>query len=110
MASYSGIYFTNILFRGILNEDDDELDFGEVDTIIETTTPEIDKIQPGRLPQLKLDYLGISGEVEILLRFKVTWEDRGSDLENYLDEVQATIEGGINGSIYEREQLGITAN
>ncbi|MCE7737681.1 MAG: hypothetical protein GPJ54_22510 [Candidatus Heimdallarchaeota archaeon] len=104
----------NILFRGLLNDygdyddDDDELDFGEIDSKANEIKHELDSIQPYRYPQLQLEDLGESGNVELIFKFRTTWMDREADLQDYLDEVQATIESRLDMIITERESLGIT--
>lgn len=105
---------SNVMFRGILNnfdeddDDDDEIDIGELDARATGLITELNRIQPYRFPRLQTDYLGNNGDAELIFKFRITWMDRTSDLENYLDDVQSTIENGLDILIHERESLGIT--
>lgn len=105
--SFTGAYFYRILFRGNLIDDTDDPDFGEIDTLASYANDELDKIAPNRNPDLRLDYLGITGEVEFIYTFRITFQDRDSDVEDYLDDIQESIEGQLPVVIYEREPLGI---
>jgi hypothetical protein len=104
-------YRLYILFRGILNiynqdNDEDELEFGEIDAKAFDLASEINRIQPNRDPRLELDYLGDSGHLELIFNFRTTWMDRESDVEDYLDDVQEVVENGMDMIITEREMLG----
>ncbi len=107
MSSSNTVY---VLFRGILkdfDEDDmeDEIDFGEFDSHVFSTAGEIDRLQPNRFPYLELDYLGNSGDAEMIFRFKITWMDREADMEDYLDEVQDLLENNLNMLMNERQWI-----
>ncbi len=106
---FATVYKEHILFRGELSDNDEDIDFGELDTRVFELTSEVDHLQPNRYPQLRLDYLGVTGEIEIIFSYRKTWEDRDSDLLDYQDEVQEVIENGIGCIISERENLGITS-
>jgi len=100
----------HVLFRGLvkdIDEDDmeDELEFGDFDSQIFGLSGEIDRLQPNRFPHLELDYLGNSGDAELIFRFKITWMDREADMEDYLDEVQDVIENDLNMLVNEREWI-----
>jgi len=103
---FARVYYQNTLFRGQLNDLDSELDFGDVDTRVFELTSDVNALQPNRYPQLKLDYLGVTGEIEIIFTFRTTWEDRQADISHYHDEVQEVIENGLNCIITEIESLG----
>ena len=107
MSSSTAVH---VLFRGLVkdfDEDDmeDEIEFGEFDAQVFGVAGEIDRLQPNRFPHLELDYLGNSGDVEMIFRFKVTWMDREADMEDYLDEVQDLIENNLNMLINERHWI-----
>jgi hypothetical protein len=104
-------YRLYILFRGLLNsygqdDDEDDLEFGEIDAKAFDQAAEINRLQPNRDPRLELDYLGDSGHLELIFNFRTTWIDRESDVEDYLDDVQGVIENGMDMIITEREMLG----
>ena len=103
---FTSVYIGNVLFRGYLSDEDDERDFGEIDSDAHFAQSELNLIRPHKNPSLALDYLGISGEVELIYRFKVTWDERESDIQDYLDEVQESIENLLFIIISEREFLG----
>ncbi len=110
----SQITILNVLFRGLMNDydDDEEEDEDEEMSIIESKTheikDEIDRLQPYRYPALSLEYYGDLGHIELVFKFRITWMDRDSDMNDYLDDVQNTIESGMNMIINERESLGYT--
>ncbi|MDH5402718.1 MAG: hypothetical protein OEZ01_04540 [Candidatus Heimdallarchaeota archaeon] len=106
----SVIYIHYTIFKGLLNQtddDEDELDFGEFDTKAHSISQNLDKIQPHRFPELETDYLGSNGDVDLIFNFRITWMDRESDIEDYLDDVQQTIENELELLIFERQNLGI---
>jgi hypothetical protein len=88
------------------DEEEDELEFGEIDAKAFDQASEINRLQPNRDPRLELDYLGNSGHLELIFNFRTTWIDRESDIEDYLDDVQEVIENGMDMIITEREMLG----
>jgi hypothetical protein len=88
-------------------DETEEIEFGELDTQVYDLNDQINLIQPYRNPDLRLDYLGVTGEVELIYIFRVTFQDRDSDVNDYLDEVEKTIEDNIEINIFEREPLGI---
>ena len=102
----------NILFRGLLNEydedDDDEIDFGILDSKADEIKEELNHIQPYRYPALQLEYLDDGGNVELIFKFRTNWMDREADLQDYLDEVQTSIESRLDMIITEKESLGFT--
>ncbi|MHA2249820.1 MAG: hypothetical protein ACXAD7_05630 [Candidatus Kariarchaeaceae archaeon] len=104
----------HVLFRGLLNEydddDEEELEFGEVDSRAFALQEELNSLEPNRDPKLEVDYLGINGDIELLFNCKTTWIDRGADMEDYIDKVQETIENGLNMIINEKEFLGYTSS
>jgi hypothetical protein len=102
------IYDNNILFRATLNDidDEDDLDFGELDTQAFNIQQDIDKIEPNREPRLELDYLGNNADIELIYRYITTWLDRDADMNDYLDKVENEIENGLNVIVTEREVLG----
>ena len=105
-----GQYRRYVLFRGIVNEFEDEfneIDLPELDSRAYSLKQSLDRIQPNRDTSLEVDYLGITGDVELIFNFKTTWMDRESDLVEYLDDVGEEIENGLNLIITEREILGI---
>lgn len=110
----SQITVLNVLFRGLMNEydDDEEEDEDEEMSIIESKTheiiDEISRLQPYRYPSLSLEYYGDQGHIELVFKFRITWMDRESDMNDYLDDVQNTIESGMNMIVNERESLGYT--
>lgn len=96
-------------FKGILNnyeELEDDIDLGDLDASAYNLREDIDRLQPNRDPSLEFDYLGLSGDVELIFNCRITWMDRESDIEDYLDEVQGVIENGLDILIYERQVLG----
>ncbi len=100
----------HVLYRGLLNEfdedEDEELDFGELDVKTYNLQSELNRLQPNRDPRLETDYLGISGDVELLFNCRISWMDRDADVEDYLDNVQESIENELDMIISEREYLG----
>ncbi len=100
------------MFRGIVNDSDnnEDIDFSELDNRAFTLQSEINKIEPNRNPQLELDYLGINNDFELIFSFNTTWMDRSADIEEYLDKVQDEIENGMDVIVTEREFLGYTKN
>lgn len=111
----SQITILNILFRGLLNDydeydddDSEDLDFGVIDSLAEGMKDELNLLQPYRFPSLQLEYLGDSGDIELIFKFRTNWMDREADLQDYVDEVQATIESTMNLIINEKESLGYT--
>jgi len=109
----SQIATLNILFRGLLNDfedddDDDEIDIGDIDSKADEIKMELDSIQPYRFPTLQVEDLSETGNIELIFKFRTTWMDREADLQDYLDEVQSTIESRLDMMITERESLGIT--
>jgi hypothetical protein len=103
-----------VLYRGLLNEieddeEDEEVELGELDANAYDLRNELNLIQPNRDPKLTVDYLGIDGNVEMLFNYRITWIDRDSDIQDYLDEVQEIIENGMDMIISEREFLGYTS-
>ena len=97
------------LFRGLLNDYDEyesDIDMGELDSQAYSLQSDLDRLQPYRDPKLNVDYLGITGEVEMLFNFKITWMDRDSDIEIFLDDVQEVIENSMDLLITERQGLG----
>lgn len=104
-----GKYRRYVLLRGIVNDFDDEytdIDLAEMDTRAYGMRQTLDKIQPNRDPQLEVDYLGITGDIEMIYNFKTTWMDREGDLYDYLDDVQSEIESEMEVLITERQMLG----
>jgi hypothetical protein len=98
------------MFRGIVNEFEDEfneVDLPELDSQAFGLKETLDAIQPNRDTQLDVDYLGITGDIELIFNFKTNWMDRDSDLGDYLDDVESEIENGMNLVISDREILGI---
>ena len=110
----SQVTLLNVLFRGLLNEydeddeDDDEYDISVIESKTNEVRNEIDKLQPYRYPSLSLEYYGDMGHIELIFKFRITWMDRESDMQDYMDEVEQTIESGLNMIINERESLGYT--
>lgn len=104
--AFSGVFTIRVLFRGILVDDVDEIDFWDLDTRASNLYDELNLIQPNRKPDLRLDYMGISGEVEFLYFFKSLWDERSSDINDYLDNVQQVIEDNLSVLINEVEFLG----
>lgn len=105
-------YRHNTLFRGILNDDlleqleDDDLSFEEFDTRVYNMQPDLNRIEPNREVRVETEYLGNNGEVEIIFSCRTTWMDRESDLIDYLDKVQETLENDLEILISEKEFLG----
>ncbi|MHA2092639.1 MAG: hypothetical protein ACW98K_17475 [Candidatus Kariarchaeaceae archaeon] len=104
----------HVLFRGLLNEieddeEDEEVELGELDANAYDLRNELNLIQPNRDPKLTVDYLGIDGNVEMLFNYRITWIDRDADIQDYLDEAQGIIENGMDVLINEREFLGYTS-
>lgn len=104
----------NVLFRGEIidmedfEEEDEELDFGEMASKVSELATEINTLQPYREPAIELDQLGAEGDFELIFQFRISWMDRDADVEDYLDEVQEVIENHLEAEIIEREGLGIT--
>ena len=106
----SGQYRRYVLFRGLVNDFDDEfndLDLAELDARAYNSQETLNRIQPNRDPQLEVDYLGVAGHVELIFNFKTTWMDRESDVADYLDDVQTEVENELDLLISEVETLGI---
>ncbi|MHA2027870.1 MAG: hypothetical protein ACW99A_00145 [Candidatus Kariarchaeaceae archaeon] len=108
----SQITILNILFRGILNDfdedEEDDFEFGVIDAKTDELKDELNSLQPYRFPSLELEYLGNSGDVELIFKFRTNWMDREADLEDYIDEVQTVIESGMDMIINEKQMLGYT--
>jgi len=103
-------YRRYVLFRGIVNDFDDEyneVDLAELDARAYNMRSTINHIEPNRDPHLEVDYLGISGNIELIFNFRTTWMDRQSDLADYLDDVQSEIENEMDLLITDREMLGV---
>ena len=99
-----------VLFRGLVNDFDDdfnEIDLSEMDTRAFGMRDTLNALQPNRDPNLEVDYLGITGDIELIFNFTTTWMDRESDLADYLDDVESEIENEMDLLINEREHLGI---
>lgn len=109
--STSSTYRHFTLMRGLLNNYDDyydeEVDFGELDARAFNLRRELDKLQPNRDPQLELEYLGVSGDLELMFNFRITWMDRESDIEEFLEESQEVIENGMDMIVTEKQILGV---
>ncbi len=103
----SGYYRQTELFFTYLIEGEEDLDFAELDLRAHDLIGDLNAIEPNRDVNLELDYLGIGGEAEFLFSFKRAWDDRESDLLDYLDEVQETIENGLPVIVSERQTISI---
>ncbi len=100
--SLIGYYYETFVLSGIVI-DDEEVEFEDLDVRTYFTSSELVKIQPNRDPVLELDYLGLSDDVEFLFTFKSSWEDRSSDIQDYLDQVQEEIENQLPVQITDAE-------
>jgi len=111
----SSITSLHVLFRGIItdfeeDDDDDEIDLGYLDSKAHELQDELNRIQPYRFPSLQMDYLGITGDIELIFKFRITWMDRQADIDDYLDEVEVIVENGMNALLNEREILGTSVH
>lgn len=103
----SGYYRQTELFSTYLIDSDEDLDFAELDLRAHDLIADLNAIEPNRDVNFELDYLGVAGEAEFLFSFRRVWDDRESDLLDYLDEVQKTIENGLPVIVTERQTLSI---
>ncbi len=108
--STSGNYIRYYMFRGLINNYDDEyekMELSEIDSNAYNCISELNKIEPHRDPNLSVDYFGISGDLEMIFNFKSTWMDRESDIGDYIDKVQTEVENLLNVIISEIEYIGL---
>ncbi len=105
--SSSGNYRQTVLFSAYLTEGEDEMEFAELDMLSAELVDELNKVEPYRNVDFRLDYLGIAGDAEFIFIFRRSWDDRESDLMDYLDKIQQTIEDNLPVIISERETISI---
>ena len=73
--------------RGYVRTDLEEKRYEDIDVLVWSAEEEIKKINPLRTPRLELSFFDeLNGYVEIIFIFKITWQDRQADIEEYVDE------------------------
>ncbi len=105
--SNTGTYRQTELFTCYLTEVDEDMEFADLDALSMDLIPELNAIEPFRDVKFELDFLGIAGEAEFLFSFKRMWDDRESDLLDYLDKVQEAIENGLPVIVVDRRTISI---
>lgn len=89
----TGYYRVHMIIRGYVRTDVDHVDYDELDVRIWNAEEELAKQTRWRKPRLELNYYDeFHGLVEVLFIFRITWQDRQADIDEYVEEAMKTIE------------------
>ncbi len=89
---FSGYYKVHMVLRGYVRSDIDYIDEDELNVRIWTAEEELSR-GSFRKPRLELNFYDeLQGSVELLFFFRITWQDRAADIDEYVEQAIATIE------------------
>ncbi len=100
---FSGYYKVHMILRGYVRSDIEDIDENEINVRIWTAEEELSR-GSFRKPRLELNFFDeLYGSVELLFIFRITWQDRAADIDEYVEQAIATIENITSIIIDEHE-------
>ncbi len=100
---FSGYYRVHMILRGYVRSDIEEIDENEINVRIWTAEEELSKGSL-RKPRLEINFYDeLQGSVELLFTFRINWQDREADIDEYVEHAISTIEGVASIIIDEHE-------
>ncbi len=93
----AGYYKVQMVLRGYVRNDFEKASYEDVDVLIWSAEEQISKINPLRKPRLELSFFEeLNGYLEIIFIFKISWQDRKADIDEYIEKVIKELENVTN--------------